>query len=152
MNPKNPTSPKVIAAVVAGLLLSAILSHIDSITPQMFAFLGPWAPFVYGLVITLIMGAAAYWKTDPLRVLPGDQPADATGTDPAASTVTTSSAPATIIVKPNTPVDLNASASAALAAATPSSAVTPTPAVPAEQLAGTPAPATAAPESTQPVS
>ena len=109
----TPVSPKVIVAAIVGFILTAVVSNVGSINPTAFDFLGPWKLFVLGTLLTLITSVAAWWKTDPLRVLPEDQ----TGTASDAPAVTTPAVPTTIIVKPNTPVDLNASTSAALAAA-----------------------------------
>jgi type III secretory pathway component EscS len=136
---KNPVSPKVIVAAIVGIIFTSIASNVTALTPDMFDFLGPWKLFVFGVVVTAIITAAAWWKSDPLRILPGDQPADSTNTSSSAPAVTTPNVPTTIIVKPNTPVDLNAATSAALAAATPIPASPEAP--PADQLAGRDEPA-----------
>ncbi|MGN6589513.1 MAG: hypothetical protein ACTHKE_04400 [Sphingomicrobium sp.] len=116
----TPISPKVIVAAIVGIILTSVVSNVGSIDPSAFDFLGPWKLFVLGTLLTLITSAAAWWKTDPLRVLPEDQE-NAAADAPA---VTVPSVPAPIVVKPNTPVDLNASTSAALAASSPAAAPT----------------------------
>jgi len=67
---ETPISPKVIVSVIVGIVLTAIASNISAITPDMFNFLGPWKLFVFGSLITALMGLAAWWKTDPLRINP----------------------------------------------------------------------------------
>lgn len=69
----TPTSPKVIAAVIAGILVSAVVSNISALTPDMFDFLGPWKLFAFGIFTTALMGLAAWWKTDPLRLNAKDE-------------------------------------------------------------------------------
>lgn len=129
----TPISPKVVAAAIVGILLSAVVSNIGAITPGLFAFLGAWGPFVYGVIITAAMAAAGYLKGDPLRT-PQDTPASA-----AASGTTIGTIPATIVVKPQTAPDLAASTAASVAAV-------PVPEeAPAEAPTDTPAPATATP-------
>ena len=70
---ETPISPKVIVSVIVGIVLTAIASNVSAITPDMFNFLGPWKMFVFGSLITALMGLAAWWKTDPLRVTPAPQ-------------------------------------------------------------------------------
>jgi len=70
---ETPISPKVIVSVIVGIVLTAIASNVSAITPDMFNFLGPWKLFVFGSLITALMGLAAWWKTDPLRVNPLDK-------------------------------------------------------------------------------
>jgi hypothetical protein len=70
----NPVSPKVIVAAIVGIVLTSVASNISALTPHMFDFLGPWGLFVFGLIVTAASSLAAWWKTDPLRVLPGDEP------------------------------------------------------------------------------
>ncbi len=67
---ETPISPKVIVSVIVGIILTAIVSNISAITPDMLNFLGPWKLFVFGVLITAVTGLAGWWKTDPLRVNP----------------------------------------------------------------------------------
>jgi hypothetical protein len=76
---ETPISPKVIVSVIVGIVLTAIASNVSAITPDMFNFLGPWKLFVFGSMITALMGLAAWWKTDPLRVTPETAPAKVSG-------------------------------------------------------------------------
>ena len=63
----TPVSPKVLAALIAGLLVSAIAPNVGLVTPDMLSSLGSWAPFWYGVAVTFIAGLAGYLKRDPLR-------------------------------------------------------------------------------------
>lgn len=65
---ETPISPKVIVSVIVGIVLTALVSNASAITPDMLDFLGPWKLFVFGSLITALMGLAAWWKTDPLRI------------------------------------------------------------------------------------
>jgi hypothetical protein len=56
--------PKVVAAVVGGIIASAILSNITLITPDLFTGLGKASGLVYGLTITLIMGLCGWLKSE----------------------------------------------------------------------------------------
>jgi len=67
---ETPISPKVIVSVIVGIVLTALVSNASAITPDMLNFLGPWKLFVFGSLITSLMGLAAWWKTDPLRINP----------------------------------------------------------------------------------
>jgi hypothetical protein len=67
---ETPISPKVIVSVIVGIVLTAVVSNVSAITPDMLDFLGPWKLFVFGSLITALMGLAAWWKTDPLRITP----------------------------------------------------------------------------------
>ena len=67
----TPVSPKVLAVFIAGLLVSAIAPNVGLVTPEMLSALGSWAPFWYGVGVTLIATVAGYLKTDPLRQKPG---------------------------------------------------------------------------------
>jgi len=91
MKLETPISPKVIVSVIVGIVLTALVSNLSAITPDMLDFLGPWKLFVFGTLITTIMGLAGWWKTDPLRVHP---PAEETAPAPAADSVVVN-APAT---------------------------------------------------------
>lgn len=69
MSSKLAPTPKVSAAVIGGIIASAILANITLITPDLFDGLGKWSGLVYGLTITLVMGAAGWLKSE------GDAPA-----------------------------------------------------------------------------
>lgn len=60
-------SPKVIASAVTSILLVAVIAAIGAITPELFAFLGAWAPVVYAAVVSVGATLAGFIKTDPLR-------------------------------------------------------------------------------------
>lgn len=91
MKLETPISPKVIVSVLVGIILTALVSNLSAITPDMLDFLGPWKLFVFGTLITAVSGLAAWWKTDPLRVNPRTED---TTPAPAAASVTVN-APAT---------------------------------------------------------
>lgn len=70
----NPTpatpeqvSPKVAAAVWAGVALVCLQTILAALTPEMFAWAGTYAALVHSLVTAVGMGAAAYLKGDPSR-------------------------------------------------------------------------------------
>jgi hypothetical protein len=56
--------PKVVAAVLAGIIASALLSNLTLITPDLFEGLGKFAGLVYGLTITVVIGVAGWLKSD----------------------------------------------------------------------------------------
>ena len=87
---ETPISPKVIVAVIVGILLTSAVSNVAAITPDMFDFLGPWKLFVFGTLITALIGLAAWWKTDPLRILPADAAAAKEAADSAMAAKQTS--------------------------------------------------------------
>lgn len=64
MSSKLAPTPKVSAAVIGGILASAILANVTLITPDLFEGLGKWSGLVYGLTITLVMGAAGWLKSE----------------------------------------------------------------------------------------
>ncbi|MGO4583653.1 hypothetical protein AB4Z38_07160 [Arthrobacter sp. 2RAF6] len=70
--------PKVVAAVVGGIIASAVLSNISLITPDLFTGLGKASGLVYGLTITLIIGVCGWLKSDGA---PSDPQKDATASD-----------------------------------------------------------------------
>jgi hypothetical protein len=113
---ETPISPKVIVSVIVGIVLTAIASNVSAITPDMFNFLGPWKLFVFGSLITALMGLAAWWKTDPLRVTPA--PSNAVTDVPAIEASKQTSLAATAIDAPAT-VFPAAKVEAALAAPEP---------------------------------
>jgi len=69
MSSKLAPTPKVAAAVIGGVVASALIANVTLITPDLFDGLGKWAGLVYGLTITLVMGAAGWLKSE------GDTPA-----------------------------------------------------------------------------
>jgi len=84
--------PKVVAAVVGGIIASAILSNITLITPDLFDGLGKASGLVYGLTITLIMGLCGWLKSEGASAPAGDtpsvpqsEPSRAPGVYPAAA-------------------------------------------------------------------
>jgi len=130
---ETPISPKVIVSVIVGIVLTAIVSNISAITPDMLDFLGPWKLFAFGTLITAVTGLAGWWKTDPLRINPNQKNA-VTDTAAVEASKQTSLA-ATAIDAPPT-VFPAAKVDAALAAPEPTvEPVTVTPILPA-----TPAP------------
>jgi len=89
MSSKLTPTPKVSAAVIGGIIASAILANVTLITPDLFDGLGKWSGLVYGLTITLVMGAAGWLKSE------GDTPAANEGSKPA-ETPTAPAAPVSI--------------------------------------------------------
>jgi hypothetical protein len=88
-------TPKVAAAVIGGIVASALIANVTLITPDLFDGLGKWAGLVYGLTITLVMGAAGWLKSE--SGTPAEDPAPqpvATVEVPAAPVI--DSAPATL--------------------------------------------------------
>jgi hypothetical protein len=63
----TPVSPKVASGAKWAVLATLALTVLTAITPDMLAFLGPYAQLAYGLVVALASGLAAYMKRDPLR-------------------------------------------------------------------------------------
>jgi len=128
---ETPISPKVIVSVIVGIILTALVSNLSAITPDMLDFLGPWKLFVFGVLITAVTGLAGWWKTDPLRVNP-DQKNAVTDTAAVEASKQTSLA-ATAIDAPAT-VFPAAKVDAAQAAPEPTiEPVTVTPILPAAQ-------------------
>lgn len=85
--------PKVVAAVIGGIVASALLSNLTLITPDLFDGLGKFSGLVYGLTITLVIGVCGWLKSDatasadpaaPAEPAPVEKPADA----PAAPATT----------------------------------------------------------------
>ena len=70
--------PKVVAAVVGGIIASAVLSNISLITPDLFSGLGKASGLVYGLTITLVIGVCGWLKSDGA---PADTQKDAAAGD-----------------------------------------------------------------------
>jgi hypothetical protein len=56
--------PKVVAAVIGGIIASAVLSNVTLITPDLFTGLGKASGLVYGLTITLVIGVCGWLKSD----------------------------------------------------------------------------------------
>lgn len=63
----TPVSPKVASGATWAVLATLAMTVLTAITPDMLAFMGPYAPLAYGLVVALASGLAAYMKRDPLR-------------------------------------------------------------------------------------
>lgn len=101
-------SPKVTWPLFVGLFLSSVLTNFALITPDMLSWLGPWAPFAYGTVFSLLGFAVGYFKSDPVRDL-GVQAAakpdlgpwmgDGHGIGPNGTTSSASAAPAPRILQ-----------------------------------------------------
>jgi len=107
MKLESPISPKVIAAAIVGIVLTAIVSNLYAITPDMLNFLGPWKVFVGGVLLTALTSLAAWWKTDPLRTgyVPEPTTPAPTAAEPAAPTTftATQAIPAPVEVAPILP-------------------------------------------------
>jgi len=74
----TPVSPKVTAGAAVAAIVGLLLQYGATITPATFAWLGAGQSLAF-TVVTLGVGAlAAWWKTDPLRVVPPDIPPAAT--------------------------------------------------------------------------
>lgn len=63
----TPVSPKVYAGARWAAYATLALTLLTAVTPDMLAFLGPYAPLVYGGVVGLTYALRAYLKPDPLR-------------------------------------------------------------------------------------
>jgi hypothetical protein len=63
----TPVSPKVTSGATWATLATLALTVLTVITPDMLAFLGPYAPLAYGLVVGATYALGAYLKRDPLR-------------------------------------------------------------------------------------
>lgn len=98
--------PKVVAAVIGGIVASALLSNLTLITPDLFDGLGKFSGLVYGLTITLVIGVCGWLKSDatasadtpvPSTPAPDAKPADAPAapatTFPAAAVASAEAAP-----------------------------------------------------------
>lgn len=93
MSNKLTPTPKVSAAVIGGIIASAILANVTLITPDLFDGLGKWSGLVYGLTITLVMGAAGWLKSESDIPATGDA---ATTAETRAAPVVPELAPATV--------------------------------------------------------
>lgn len=65
--PKTETSPKVWAAGTTIVVSALVLTLTQQITPELFDFLGSWAPVAYAVAVAGLGAFAGWWKTDPLR-------------------------------------------------------------------------------------
>lgn len=92
-NKLTPT-PKVAAAVLGGIIASAILANVTLITPDLFEGLGKWSGLVYGLTITLVMGAAGWLKSEGDNAAGSDQTAPAETPAAKVTVSDTNAAPA----------------------------------------------------------
>jgi hypothetical protein len=63
----TPISPKVIAGANAAGYATLVLTLLDSLAPDSFAFLGKLQPLAYGIVIAGSFALRAFLKADPLR-------------------------------------------------------------------------------------
>lgn len=118
---KLAPTPKVAAAVLGGIIASAILANITLITPDLFDGLGKWSGLVYGLTITLVMGAAGWLKSE------GDNASGAASDQSAPADIPTATIPP-IVYAPAATFP-KAAVDAAVAAA-PLAAVEPAPVAP----------------------
>ncbi|WGH20354.1 membrane protein [Arthrobacter phage MaGuCo] len=65
----NPVSPKVTAGASWAAVASLVLTVLTAITPEMLAFLGPWAALAYGVVVGASAALGGYLKSDPVRAV-----------------------------------------------------------------------------------
>ena len=123
MSSKLAPTPKVAAAVIGGVVASALIANVTLITPDLFDGLGKWSGLVYGLTITLVMGGAGWLKSE--SGTPAADPASQPAEQPVATVAyAVETAPETVF--PTAKVD------AALAAPEPTiEPVTVTPILPA---------------------
>lgn len=94
----SPVSPKVFAGAATAGLVGLALQLSDKLSPDLFAGLGDWQGPVFFLVTTLLSVLAAWWKTDPLRLNPEDQPA-APASEPSAPASQPAATPASLTGK-----------------------------------------------------
>ena len=64
----NPVSPKVTAAGLTGLVITAIVGVLSAVTPDMFEFAGDFAAPLATLIVAVGSAIAGYYKVDPARV------------------------------------------------------------------------------------
>ena len=64
----NPVSPKVTAAGITGLVITAIVGVLSAVTPDMFEFAGDFAAPLATLIVAVGSAIAGYYKVDPARV------------------------------------------------------------------------------------
>ena len=64
----NPVSPKVTAAGITGLVITAIVGVLSAVTPEMLQWAGDFATPLATLVVALGSAIAGYYKVDPARV------------------------------------------------------------------------------------
>jgi len=91
----SPVSPKVTAGAAVAAIVGLLLQVSVSITPDTFSWLGAGQGLAFTLVTLGIGTFAAWWKTDPLRVVPAPEAPAApavtstlTGTGPLGSNAT----------------------------------------------------------------
>lgn len=85
---QTPVSPKVTAGANWAAYATLALTLLSTVTPDMLAFLGPYAPLAYGLIVGITYALGAYLKPDPLRdagaeALPAAEPAPLPAAEPA---------------------------------------------------------------------
>lgn len=66
----TPVSPKVTTGAATAAIVGLLLQYANTLTPDMFAFLGKGQGLTFLVVTLALSGLAAWWKTDPLRVPP----------------------------------------------------------------------------------
>lgn len=64
----NPVSPKVTAAGITGLVITALVGVLSAVTPEMFEWAGDFATPLATLVVAVGSAIAGYFKVDPARV------------------------------------------------------------------------------------
>lgn len=58
----NPIQPKVKAVIVTTVALTVVVAALTAITPDLFSFLGAWAPVAFAGVVALAGSLAGYIK------------------------------------------------------------------------------------------
>lgn len=66
-DPEKVISPKVIATAVVTIIGTAVLAAGAALTPDLFAWAGPWAPVLFAGVVGGLGALAGYITRDPLR-------------------------------------------------------------------------------------
>lgn len=66
-DPRKVISPKIIATGIVYVTGAGVLTAAAALTPELFAFAGPWGVVVYAFVVGAAAQLAGYLKSDPLR-------------------------------------------------------------------------------------
>lgn len=66
-DPSKVISPKIIATGVVYLIGTGVVAAGAALTPDLFAFAGPWGVVLYAGVVGAIAQLAGWLTTDPLR-------------------------------------------------------------------------------------
>lgn len=66
-DPSKVISPKVVYAAGTAVVGTALGAAVTALTPDLFAFLGPWEPVAFAAVTAGGAVLAGYLKGDPLR-------------------------------------------------------------------------------------